>query len=49
MSVTTQAVVYIVKERSTKARDPRNERSHLKIFWDRGYNITGVTLNSKNT
>ena len=28
----------MVKERPTKARHPRKERSHHKIFWDRGYN-----------
>ena len=37
-------------ERPTKARGPRKERSHLKIFWDRSCeNETGVKQNSKNT
>ena len=36
--MTAQAVAEIVKERPTKARGPRRERSHLKIFWDLGYN-----------
>ena len=38
VSVTAQAVAYIVKERPTKAWCHRKERSHLKIFRDRGYN-----------
>ena len=38
VSVTTQDVSAIVKERLTKARGPRKERSHLKIFWECGYN-----------
>ena len=35
VSVTAQAVVEIVQERPTKAHDPRKEKGHLKIFWNR--------------
>ena len=33
VSATAQAVADIVKERPTKVRGPRKERSHLKILW----------------
>lgn len=47
VSVTAQTVADIVKERPAKARGPRIDRTHLKIFLDQS-RTTGVTLNSKN-
>ena len=38
VSATAQTVADIVKERSTKAQGTRKERSHLKVFWNHGYN-----------
>ena len=38
VSATAQAVADIVKERPTKAQGLRKEGSHLKVFWDHGYN-----------
>ena len=46
--MTTQAVPYIVKDQTTKARGPRKERNHLKIFWDCGYNNWSETKIKEN-
>ena len=41
--VTEQSVADAVKEWQTRAWGPRKERSHLKIFWDHGYNNCSET------
>ena len=37
VSVEAQAVTDIIQEKPTKPRNPRKNRTHLKIFWDHGY------------